>query len=183
MTAAPEISRLRRHALRLVIAATLAFAIGIVGQSVVPVPIWSAVFATLSEVSLALLVAGVLVVLFAADYHRDWASIPSLLGALWPYVTRTTTWGLAAAGVGALLATALPAQIANAISEPHAIPISGWMAIGFGGVGAAAAILHEWHLRTNAASALESDSSCDAPTASTNPTMAPDAQGPATRNS
>jgi hypothetical protein len=122
------------------------FAVGVVGQSIIVVSIWAALFAILAGVSSALFLAAVLVLLFAADYARDRVDAASRLRVVWPYVVRTTTWGFAAAGIGALLATALPARIADAFSDPHAIPISGWMAITFGGVGAAAGILEEWRL-------------------------------------
>jgi len=138
----------RRIALRLLGISVLGFVIGIVGQSIVLVPIWEALFAILTGVSCALVLAAALVLLFAADYARDRGATTTWLSGVWPYVVRTTTWGFAAAGIGALLATALPARIANAFTDPHAIPVSGWMAIAFGGVGAAVGILEEWSIRS-----------------------------------
>lgn len=140
-----HVSRLRRDMAKLGAVAVAAFAIGAVGQAV-PEPMYAALFAVLSGVALCFLVAVFIVVMFAGSYADDRQSVMSRTRGLMPYVLRSGKYGLAAAGVGALLATALPARLSAAVdANPSALPVAGWVAIFFGATGVAVGILEEWH--------------------------------------
>lgn len=135
---------LRRKALRLLPVALAGLLVGAIGQQLAE-RLWAALLATLAGASVAVLIALIFVIVFAGSYPDDRTNVRRGLTGAWPYVIRATTWGVAAAGVGALLATALPARITAADTNASAIPIAGWLAIFFGALGITLAILEEWH--------------------------------------
>jgi hypothetical protein len=141
--------RLQRQALLLLPWAVATFLLGVLGQQL-PHPVWAALSATLAGASVAVFVALLAVVAVASSYSDDRHGIESKYKASWPYVARAATWGVASAGIGALLATALPARISSAQSGPNELPVAGWLAIAFGALGIALAILDEWHRRQEA---------------------------------
>ena len=79
------------------------------------------------------------------DYPDVHAKASVAFVAAWGYVRRSVVWGVAAATMGVLLSDALPNRIIEAFAtEPNSLPIKGFMAVLFGAVGVAAALLEEW---------------------------------------
>jgi membrane protease YdiL (CAAX protease family) len=158
LSARARLGRFRRSLLK---AAGISFVL-IVGTSFgqfVPESIYAVMFGAATSVLIAVLIGLLAAWLWASTYRAERGDLARRISASWGYVTRATRWGLAAAGVGALLSSALPPRLlAEAVSDPNRIPVAAWVAIAFGGVGVAVGILEEWHSRLS-----EVESTADLP--------------------
>ena len=126
------------------IAALGLLVIGALGQQLRD-PHWSAMFAVVAALSVALVIATLVALGLSWTYLDDARDLGGLVGSVWPYVVRSAGWGLAAGGIGALLATALPPRIAGAFAgEPSRLPVGGWLTVAFAGIGLAIGVLEEW---------------------------------------
>jgi hypothetical protein len=82
------------------------------------------------------------------DYVEVHAKASTIFVSAWGYLRRSVVWGVTAATMGVLLSDALPNRIVDAFAtDPNALPIKGFMALLFGAVGVAAALLEEWRVR------------------------------------
>jgi len=89
--------------------------------------------------------AAVLAFEIAPDYARARDEAKSRLVRIWGYLTRAAAWGLAAASMGVLLSEVVPARLAQAFDDdPNSLSIKGFLAVTFGSVAVAAALLEEW---------------------------------------
>jgi hypothetical protein len=151
------IDKAQLSALRSAVAKSIAISIacivtGLIGEAL-PEPRYAALSAVVVGVATAALVGELATLLFAATYLDDRARIQRQFGALTAYVRRAGTWGMAAGGLGALLASALPRRLSEAVQDPGTLPVSGWVAVFFGGVGVGLGILEEWRIRTTSVEA------------------------------
>jgi membrane protease YdiL (CAAX protease family) len=140
-----ELKAFRRTLLK---AAGLCFVLlfGTVLGQFLPEGLYAAVFGAATSVLIAVLIGLFAAWLWVSTYSEERGDLSKRLESSWGYVTGAARWGLAAAGVGALLATALPARLLTvAGTDPNRIPTAAWVAIAFGGVGVAIGILEEWH--------------------------------------
>jgi hypothetical protein len=78
----------------------------------------------------------------APTYARDRNAVTGRLDAIWPYVYKAAVWGVAAAGLGALLAEAIPSPLQNV--APSRLSTTSLLAVTFAGIGIAAGILETW---------------------------------------
>jgi len=115
----------------------------------VPILFYSSIVAALVGVSLSAFIAALIALVLAGFYADDRNEIKRVMAPFCPYITRAAPWGLAGAGIGALLATALPARSLAPPTSPMEVPISGWFAVLGGAVGMAAGVLEVWHERLN----------------------------------
>ncbi|HYK94354.1 MAG TPA: hypothetical protein VE011_00585 [Candidatus Dormibacteraeota bacterium] len=92
--------------------------------------------------------ASVIAYQITPDYAQVHAKARTIFVAAWGYVRRSVLWGVTAATMGTLLSDALPNRIVDAFAtNPNSLPIKGFMAVLFGTVGVAAALLEEWRSR------------------------------------
>src|SRR5438874_1822692 len=134
--AQPDRARLR--ALRFGVAKSLAISIGCIliglaGEGL-PEPRYAALSAVVVGLATAALVGGITTLMLAATYVDDRDRIQRHIGSLTGYIRRAGTWGMAAGGLGALLASALPRRLSDAVQDPATLPVQGWVAVFFGGV-------------------------------------------------
>lgn len=78
----------------------------------------------------------------APTYARDRTAVTGRLAAVWPYVYRAAVWGVAAAGLGALLAEAMPSPLQKV--APSRLSTTSLLAVTFASIGIAAGILETW---------------------------------------
>jgi len=141
---AADRAALRRAAAKALMLTILALIAAALGQQL-PDRVWAALFAVLTALLLAMLVGLLLAVAFIGSYREDRAALVSGIAGVTGYVRRAGAWGLAAGGVGALLASALPRRLAEAgADDPVALPTAGFVAILLGGAGVAYGLLEEW---------------------------------------
>lgn len=113
-----------------------------------PDRLWAAIFAAGSGVLIAVSIGLAVAIMFVGSYHEDRAALASRAASVLGYVRRAGAWGLAAGGVGALLAGVLPTRLSQAGSnDPAALPTAGLVAIVLGGVGIGYGLLEEWRDR------------------------------------
>lgn len=137
----------RRAALKALGLSLLGLAVTILGQQV-PDRLYAALFAVASALLMAVAIGLAVAAYFVGSYHEDRAALASRTANVWDYLRRAGAWGLAAGGVGALLAGALPPRLSEAGStDPAALPTAGFVAIMLGGAGFAYGLLEEWRER------------------------------------
>lgn len=137
--------QVRRMALSMAVVAIGLFALGVVVQAVLRIAIYVALGWSLIAVASAVFIGAIASLLLSRSYLEDRGSIGKGLSTVRPYATRALTWGLAGGGIGALLATALPQSVVQVFADPNALPLPGWLAIVFGGVGVALGLLEAAH--------------------------------------
>jgi hypothetical protein len=82
------------------------------------------------------------------DYGEFHAKASTTFIAAWGFARRSAVWGVTAATMGVLLSDAVPNRIVDAFAtDPNALPIKGFMAVVFGAVGVATALVEEWRVR------------------------------------
>lgn len=133
--------------LGLAVAGGAAFMLAAFGQALT-IPQYAAISAVVGAAAVSVVLAALIAALVAGTYVEDRDPLRKRLATVWPYMSRGTMWGLAAAGIGALLATALPNRLAAASSNPSALPVAGWVAVIFGAFGLAAGLLETWNERS-----------------------------------
>jgi hypothetical protein len=138
-----RVGALRRATAKVALVAAVGLVAAAFGEQL-PQSEYAALAALLFGACVAVIIGSMVAWLLASSYHQDRDQALGALRPFWGYVSRAGAWGLAAAGIGALLTTALPGRLAQAPTDPRAIPIAGWMAIIFGSVGIAFGILEEW---------------------------------------
>jgi hypothetical protein len=117
--------------------------------SVLLLPLADKVTGVLIEVvaTIAVAAGGAAVLAFqvAPDYARTRDEAKGRLVRIWGYLTRGVAWGLAAASMGVLLSEVVPPRLVQAFEDdPHSLSIKGFLALTFGTIAVAAAILEEW---------------------------------------
>lgn len=134
-----------RGAMRwLILVSALVFVDGVLGQAV-PIAFFAALAAVIAGVAQSVFIGAVAAFLLAPIYLEDRNWIRQRLVHAWPYLFHATTWGLAAAGIGAVLAMALPQRLANVFSNSAMMPLPSWVALFFGGLGVAGTVLETAH--------------------------------------
>jgi hypothetical protein len=146
----------RRGAAKALALAVLGLVVTALGQQL-PDRLSAAIFAVLSALLLAVVIGLLVAVVFVGSYHEDRAALATGATSVLGYVRRAGAWGLAAAGVGALLAGALPTRLAAGPDDPAALPTTGLVAIAFGGFGVAYGALEEWRDRVDRHAARDAD--------------------------
>lgn len=161
-----DVVRMRRASLQMTAAALAVTMLAILAEAL-PEPRYAAIGAVTAGAGTAVIIGGLIAFLFAGTYREDRRDVQRHLGAATGYVRRAATWGIAAAGLGALLTSALPARLTEAITDHSTLPTAGWIAVFLGGVGVGLGILEEWQGRASSRALAHR-----AP-ASTTPTVAP----------
>ncbi len=142
-----QVKSFRRGSAKTWLLGVVGLLLAIAGQQL-PDRFWAAMSAVGTGALMAALIGGGLAWGPAGAYHDDRATGVSRTTSALGDVRRAGGWGLAAAGVGALLASALPPRLAETTtSDPAGLPPAGFVAIVFGGVGIAYGLLEEWWQR------------------------------------
>jgi membrane protease YdiL (CAAX protease family) len=113
--------------------------------------LYAVLFAATAGVCLAAVLGLLIALLWASTYSEERETVSERFQSALGYTKNATRWGLAGAGVGALLTTTLPARFVTTTASPNQVPTAAWVAIFLGGVGIAVGILEERHARPDTA--------------------------------
>ena len=141
------VSRFRRNLVRLGLVSFLVFLAALL-VSTAAAREGAALLVVVATVAAVISGASAIAFQITPDYVDVHAKASTAFLAAWGYMRRSVVWGVTAATMGVLLSDALPNRIIDTFAtEPNSLPIKGFMAILFGAVGVAAALLEEWRLR------------------------------------
>jgi protein-S-isoprenylcysteine O-methyltransferase Ste14 len=137
-------SRLRKAMFKLAVATLVIAFLGVLGQRF-PQSVYAALFAVLTGIALAVFIGSVLTMFFVSSYVEERRALTEGLSSMWGYLAQASKWGLAGGGLGALMSTVLPSRLSESTdTNSSTLPLAGWLAVLFAGIGVAIGILEEW---------------------------------------